>query len=171
MWTRTVILTFLALVFAKTCCAAQTVYNISVVDNATSTVDFTSSATGLDAPKVHPVNASAVDWWYFDVVSTDPNSSASVVFVFASGGLPGLPLRVQATVSFPNGTLTSTEVFAPADSATVTTEENGSSGDWHGSGFNWRYSAHSGAYDISVDSPDLDMKGQIHFQPVRKSVS
>ncbi|KAJ7689381.1 hypothetical protein B0H17DRAFT_1066380 [Mycena rosella] len=165
MWTRPPFLAFIALVFAKTCCTAKTVYNISVVDNAPSTVDFISSDTGLDAPKVRPINASAIDWWYFDVVSTDPKSRASVVVVFSAGGMPGMPLRVQATVSFPNGTLTSTETPVPAESATVTAEGNGSSGDWHGSGITWRYSAPSGTYDILIDSPDLDMKGQIHFQP------
>ncbi|KAJ7225045.1 hypothetical protein C8J57DRAFT_1440143 [Mycena rebaudengoi] len=145
---------------------AKTVYNISVVANGTSEVDFTSSTAGLDAPKVRPINASAIDWWYFDVVSTDPNSRASVVLVFSAvGGVPDMPLRAQATVSFPNGTLTSTETVVPADRATVTTEGNGSSGDWHRSGFTWRYSAHSGAYDIFIDSQDLDMEGQIHFQP------
>ncbi|KAJ6552970.1 hypothetical protein B0H19DRAFT_842716, partial [Mycena capillaripes] len=130
-----------------------------------SEVDYTSSATGLDAPKVHPINASAIDWWYFDVVSTDPKSRASVVVVFGSGGVPGMALRVQATVSFPNGTLTSTDTSVPADSATVVAEGNGSSGDWHGSGFTWRYSALSGAYEISIDSLDLNMKGHIQFHP------
>ncbi|KAJ6486022.1 hypothetical protein DFH09DRAFT_1054425 [Mycena vulgaris] len=164
MWTRTPFLAFIALAFTKTCCTAKTVYNISVVDNGTSEVDFTSSAAGLDAPKIRPINATAIDWWYFDVVSTDPQSRASVVVVFSTGGAPDMPLRVQATVSFPNGTLTSTNTSVPADSATVTTEGNGSSGDWHGSGITWRYSARSGAYDIFIDSPGLDMKGQIHFQ-------
>ncbi|KAF7368356.1 hypothetical protein MVEN_00157200 [Mycena venus] len=117
-----------------------------------------------DAPKICPINAFAIDWWYFGVVSTDPKSRASVVLVFSAVGVPDMPLRVQATVSFPNDTLTSTETVVPADRATVTAEGNGSSGDWHGSGFTWQYSARSGSYDIFIDSPDLDMEGQIHFQ-------
>jgi hypothetical protein len=53
-----------------------------------------------------------------------------------------------------------------ADSATVTVEGNGASGDWHGTGMSWKYYPTSGAYDVLIDSPALDVKGSIHFAPV-----
>ncbi|KAF8123814.1 hypothetical protein K438DRAFT_2003179 [Mycena galopus ATCC 62051] len=53
------------------------VYNIpSTIQNGTSTAVFTSAASGFDAPKVQPINGSVFDWWYFDVVSTDPSVTA-----------------------------------------------------------------------------------------------
>ncbi|KAJ7864258.1 hypothetical protein B0H14DRAFT_3443606 [Mycena olivaceomarginata] len=50
------------------------VYNISAaVSDQPSITTFTSGATDLDAPKVTPINSTAFNWWYFDVVPTDPN--------------------------------------------------------------------------------------------------
>jgi hypothetical protein len=45
---------------------------------------FISYASGLDAPKVIPINASAYDWWYFDAVSDDAEESIVIVFYTAS---------------------------------------------------------------------------------------
>ena len=57
--------------------------------NTTSTVEFTyDSSIGLDAPKVHPVNRTTWDWWYFDVVSDElasgDLSSLAITFFIAS---------------------------------------------------------------------------------------
>ncbi|KAJ7609990.1 hypothetical protein DFH06DRAFT_1374747 [Mycena polygramma] len=151
--------------------AASKIYHIpSAFGNAPSHAQFTSDFTGLDAPKVHPMNDSAFDWWYFDVVSTDPASLASAVIVFYAatptavpGQAPNSTLSVNVWLTFPNGT----QFFAQpeADGATVTVEGDSSSGDWHGSGFAWRYAPQSGSYEILVDAPDIQMKGRIDFQP------
>ncbi|KAJ7444999.1 hypothetical protein B0H11DRAFT_1620022, partial [Mycena galericulata] len=78
---------------------------------------LTSSAVGLDAPKVSPINASSFDWWYFDVVSNEPASDlASVVIIFLTSAqsafltlsgvsAPDSVLSVIIWVTFPNGTL------------------------------------------------------------------
>ncbi|KAJ6502374.1 hypothetical protein C8R45DRAFT_1051388 [Mycena sanguinolenta] len=173
--TRTALLALLGLAFATGCSSARSVCNLpGTVSNGTSQAQFISGATGLNAPKVHPINASAYDLWYFDVVSTDPNSKASVVVVFfdtAPGTFPfvapsNTTLTASLTISFPNGTLASIGLGSePANDATIVADGNGSSGDWNGSGFSWTYNVGSGAYDVFIDSPQLDVKGQIHFQP------
>ncbi|KAJ6548789.1 hypothetical protein B0H19DRAFT_1031982 [Mycena capillaripes] len=154
--------------------SASRVYDIpATVNNDTSTALFTSSAKGLDAPKIHPVNNSAFDWWYFDVVSADPTSVASVVIVFYTSTATAFPFlppsasvtRAQIHVSFPNGTVFT--AFAPADGATVTADDNASSGDWHGSGFKWAAS-HTGtsSYTIFIDAAEIGVQGTIKFHSV-----
>ncbi|KAF7334719.1 hypothetical protein MVEN_02302600 [Mycena venus] len=130
--------------------SASQVYDIpAAVSNRTTTALFTSSSSGLDAPKINPVNNSAFDWWYFDVVSTDPNSVASVV--------------VQISGSFPNGT--PFNMFVNGDGATVTADDNVSSGDWHGTGFKWIHTGNA-TYTIQVDAPDIGVKGTISFHSI-----
>jgi len=173
--TRIALLASIVLGLAHGSSGAKTVYYLSsTVGIGNSQVDFTSSNTGLDSPKIHPVNGSAFDLWYFDVVSTDPTSYASVVVVFydtaptafPAAGSPNTTLLASLAVTFPNGSLSSIGIpSVPADSATVTADGNGSSGNWHGTGFSWKYDAASGAYDVFIDSPSLDVKGQIHFKP------
>ncbi|KAF7364506.1 hypothetical protein MVEN_00319300 [Mycena venus] len=154
------------------CATASEIYQIpSALSNAPSHAQFTSGITGLDAPKVHPINASAFDWWYFDIVSTDPSSFASAVVVFYTASSTAIPsqapsnmtLPVQIWLTFPNGT----QIFAQtqADAATVTAEGDFSSGDWHGSGFAWRHAPNSGSYEILINAPDSQIKGSINFQP------
>jgi hypothetical protein len=48
--------------------------------NFASIAQYISSHNGLDAPHVTPINASAYDWWYFDVVSEYLGYSVVVVF-------------------------------------------------------------------------------------------
>ncbi|KAJ7446110.1 hypothetical protein FB451DRAFT_1188870 [Mycena latifolia] len=157
--------TLVALVQAK-------VYNIpSAVQNGTSQAQFTSTATGLDAPKVHPINGSAFDWWYFDVVSTDPTVLASVVVTFFTSSQPAFPLLdpsdsitvARIWVSFPNGTLW--EAAPTADGATVISDGDTSSGTWHGTGFSW-VGTPAGGYLIVIDAPDAGVKGTISFRSV-----
>jgi hypothetical protein len=152
--------------------SASHVYEIpAAVSNSTSTALFTSSATGLDAPKIQPVNTSAFDWWYFDVVSTEPSSLASVVVVFFTSTATAFPFfapsdsvtLAQITGSFPNGTSFGT--IASADGATVTADENVSSGQWHGTGLSWQHTGDQ-TYTIVVDAPDLGVKGTIEFHLV-----
>ncbi|KAJ7693083.1 hypothetical protein B0H17DRAFT_981939 [Mycena rosella] len=152
--------------------SASHVYHIpSVVSNRSSTAHFTSAASGLDAPKIHPVNSSSFDWWYFDVVSSDPSSLASVVVAFYTTTANAFPFLApsdtvtvaQIAVSFPNGTTFGATVNA--DGATVTSDENLSSGDWHNSGFKWTHTGDS-TYTVVVDAPDIGVKGTISFHSV-----
>ncbi|KAJ6561271.1 hypothetical protein B0H10DRAFT_1966618 [Mycena sp. CBHHK59/15] len=145
------------------------VYHIpSALQNTSSQAQFISSSTGPDAPKVHPINGSAFDWWYFDVVSTD--SLASVVVVFYTTSAAAFPFLgplnsavvAQISGSFANGTLFTAMV--EGDAATVEVKENsGTSGAWHGTGFTWMFDPASG-YSISIDAPEIGVVGTISFK-------
>ncbi|KAJ6508664.1 hypothetical protein C8R45DRAFT_815150 [Mycena sanguinolenta] len=134
-----------------------------------SNVDYIATDSNFNAPHLHPVNTSSYDLWYFDAVSTDPSSNASVVIVFfdiAPGAFPfagsaNSTLTASIATTFPNGTLMAGSVLATH--ATVVAEGEGVSGDWHGSGLYWTYDASSGAYDVFIDAPELAMKGSVHF--------
>ncbi|KAJ7660277.1 hypothetical protein DFH06DRAFT_1194162 [Mycena polygramma] len=167
-----IISTLLAALWLTAASASRTFDIPAAVSNSSSsTALFTSAANGLDEPKIHPVNTSAFDWWYFDVVSTDPKSLASVVVIFYTSSTTAFPFLppsdsttlAQIFVSFPNGTLFN--ATANAESATVRTDENFSSGEWRGTGLKW---AHTGEkrYTVTVDAPDLGMKGWISFRSI-----
>ncbi|KAJ6600369.1 hypothetical protein DFH09DRAFT_1128132, partial [Mycena vulgaris] len=112
-----------------------------------------SGATGLDALKVHPINGSAFDWWYFDAVFTDPAVLSSDVVTFFASSQPAFPLldpsdsitmaRICQWVSFPNGTLWS--AVSNGDGATWT---------WHGTGFSW-VGTPASEYLIAIDAPEV----------------
>ncbi|KAJ7255135.1 hypothetical protein B0H12DRAFT_1114271 [Mycena haematopus] len=168
--TRFFLLSVLA-AFFPSATRGQTYFIPSAVQNGTSQAQFTSGATGLDAPKVHPINASAFDWWYFDVVSTDPASLSSVVVTFFTSPESAFPLlhpsdyitTAYIWVSFPNGTLWSA-VSDADEGASVVAEGDSSQGTWHGAGFSWTGTPALG-YMILVDAPAIGVTGSITFQP------
>ncbi|KAJ7445626.1 hypothetical protein FB451DRAFT_1005018, partial [Mycena latifolia] len=142
----------------------------SIVSTHPSSAHFISGASGLDAPKIHPVNSSTFEWWYFDAVPHDPRSRASVVVVFYTATASAFPFLApagtatlaQIAVTFPNGTAYGATV--PADGATVTADENVSSGDWHNSGFRWTHSGDHSGYTVLIDAPHIGVKGSIRFR-------
>ncbi|KAJ7076688.1 hypothetical protein B0H15DRAFT_941228 [Mycena belliarum] len=162
----------LSTVFATTFGAHDKVFHIpSAPQNGSSKAQFTSTATGLGAPKVHPINASSFDWWYFDVVSSDADVFSSVVVTFFTSSQPAFPLLspsdsivvARIWVSFANGTLW--EATSDGDSATVIADGDASTGTWHGTGFSWAGSPASG-YLITIDAPDAGVTGTISFRSV-----
>ena len=59
--------------------------NIELVPAKTSTshnslVQFISGTNSLDGPKIGPVNDTVFDWWYFDAVAADGETSIVVTF-------------------------------------------------------------------------------------------
>ncbi|KAK7061236.1 Hydroxyneurosporene synthase [Favolaschia claudopus] len=147
-----------------------TTYHLSSdVVHGLSNVDYIAKDTHFNAPHMHPVNSSSYDLWYWDAVSTDPSSNASVVIAFfdvAPGTFPIPPLEgtnLIATIAttFANGSLTF--VSLPATSATVIAQGQGVNGDWHGTGLHFTYDPASGAYDVHVDAPEHGVKGVVHF--------
>jgi hypothetical protein len=145
----------------------QIVSNIpGTVVNATSVAQFTTEKYGFDGPKVSPLNVSAVDWWYFDVVSADAKSAVVIVFQMQAAiigdGVHQLAVDVDAT--FPNGTTVSAR--AVASSAVVTTVGQGSSGVYAGTGMNWAGTPDLSLYTITLDSPELGVTGKVTFKSV-----
>ncbi|KAJ7449423.1 hypothetical protein B0H11DRAFT_2202098 [Mycena galericulata] len=140
----------LAALLALFSSAHGTIYQIPPsIQNESSTAQFTSSAFGIDAPKVSPINASSFDWWYFDVVSKEPTSAlASVVVTFFTSSAAAFPLLSSVSpksdstlsayiwVTFPNGTLWS-GIANGEENATVTSDSDYTTGVWHGTGFSW----------------------------------
>ncbi|KAJ7448677.1 hypothetical protein B0H11DRAFT_2161992 [Mycena galericulata] len=149
--------------------ARGTVFQIPPgIQNGSSIAQFTSSAVGLDAPKVSPINASSFDWWYFDVVSNEPASDlASVVIIFLTSAqsafltlsgvsAPDSVLSVIIWVTFPNGTLWSGTANGEQN-ATVTSDGDNTTGIWHGTGFSWL---------VTIDAPEVGVTGTITFPAV-----
>ncbi|KAJ7042170.1 hypothetical protein C8F04DRAFT_1030619 [Mycena alexandri] len=168
--TRKLVVAFFSVLSLVTGTASHVYHIPAAVGNDSSAALFTSAAADLDGAKIRPVNATAYDWWYFDVVSTDPDSLASVVVVFYTatpGGFPFLPPSDSVTVaqifvSFPNGT--TFNATANADDATVITDNNVSSGEWVGSGLSWNHTGFN--YAVVVDAPDIGVQGTISFNPI-----
>ncbi|KAK5680735.1 hypothetical protein LTR17_027521 [Elasticomyces elasticus] len=64
--------------------AAVTTYLNSTILTTPSTAEFTYPGTGFGGPKIHPVNGTNFDCWYFDAVSSDllEGDLSSVIIVF-----------------------------------------------------------------------------------------
>ncbi|KAJ7749630.1 hypothetical protein B0H16DRAFT_1461039 [Mycena metata] len=151
----------------------QSFYIPSTLKNRTSYTVFESLASGLDGPKVQPINATTFDWWYFDVVSTNPADLSTAVVTFFSTPPGAFPLLTPSTditvavlwISFSNGTLWSTASYA--DGATVKVNGDYTDGTWDDSGLSWT-STESG-YLIEIDAPDAGVTGTISFRTVAPS--
>jgi hypothetical protein len=150
------------------------VYDISAaVGDQSSIATFTSGATDLDAPKVTPINSSAFDWWYFDVVPTDLTSLASIAVVFytaTTAAFKYVPPAdtvavVQITGSFENGT--AFNVFVEGEGgATVTSDGNASSGSWNGTGLGWAHASGPTTYTVELNATQVGVEGTIEFNAV-----
>ncbi|KAJ7748645.1 hypothetical protein B0H16DRAFT_1663509 [Mycena metata] len=139
----------------------QSFYIPSTLQNRTSYTVFESLASGLDGPKVQPINATTFDWWYFDVVSTNPPDLSTAVCIPTPDSVTDITVAVL-WISFPNGTLWSTA--SHADGATVKVNGDYTDGTWDNSGFSWT-SKESG-YLIEIDAPDAGVTGTISFRTV-----
>jgi hypothetical protein len=154
---------------------SETLVVPNTIQTGTSIAQFVSGVSGLDGPKVQPVNATTFDWWYFDAVSKDSLSSIVVVFYLSTDlGFPFLlPLSavsVDIFVSFEDGTL----LFLPindlpstAGEATIVTDGDGSSGSWASTGFQWTSTSDMSQYTVTIDSPLLGISGSLVINSVR----
>ncbi|MCJ1473861.1 hypothetical protein MMC13_002514 [Lambiella insularis] len=131
---------------------------------------FTSTAHGLDAPKVTPVNATSYDWWYFDAVSED--QQYNVVFTFLAAPASGFPssaapdnaiLQAAFFLSYP-GHETSYYTAIPATDATVVSVGNGANGHFEGTGMGFTGTPHMDYYVVYLDSPSIGVKGYMTLQ-------
>jgi len=108
--------------------------------NTTSDVEWTYAGTSLDGPKVHPVNATTFDWWYFDAVSSNlaQGDLSSVVINFYTLSSVAFPsnsntstiLDTSISGTFANGTPFGFDAY-PAH-ATIATYGDSSAGSWGG---------------------------------------
>jgi hypothetical protein len=142
------------------------------VVNGSSHSTLTSGAYGLDAPKITPVNSTSWDWWYFDVVSEDAQSSAVVIFytapetgfVFAAAPTQNI-LEASLSLKLPgNEDLVYITNFA--EKANVVTVKNGASGEWTGTGFSFEGSPDMREYTINIDDKNNGVRGTVTFHSV-----
>ncbi|KAK5683567.1 hypothetical protein LTS10_005100 [Elasticomyces elasticus] len=118
-------------------------YLNSTILTTPSTAEFTYPGTGLDGPKVHPVNGTNFDWWYFDAVSDDlaEGDLSSVIIVFytlSQTAFFGQRLNDSVLAVSIAGTLrdgTPNYINLQPGEATITTLGDSSAGQW-GSGPN-----------------------------------
>ncbi|MCJ1400030.1 hypothetical protein MMC11_003233 [Xylographa trunciseda] len=167
----TVVFVLASLALARPPWVSTHVYSSSTV-NGSSDGLFTSSDYGLDAPKDKTINATSYDWWYFDAVSEDQQSSVVCTFLAAPGtGFPlnQLPdnamLQVIIFVSYPGQPVSSFSML-PATEATVVSVGNGASGHWEGSGVGFVGTPDLSTYVVYVDSPNIGLKGSMTFHSV-----
>lgn len=139
--------------------------------NGPSTVQFTSSSSGFDGPKITNLNATTFDLWYFDVISYDASSSIVIVFFTA-----------EPQALFPGavdlGTADYVEIFVTtddgvnfvtafgADSLTVVTSGDGSSGSLDGGAAGWTGTSDMSRYTVNINAPDQGITGTLTLQSV-----
>lgn len=159
------------------CASVQAATTINVPNQiafGNSVAQFVSGASGLDGPKVSPVNATSFDWWYFDAVAEDSSKAVVVVFYLSTTlGFPFVPplstLSVDIFASWEDGSL----AFLPQNSlpfeagtATITTDGDGASGIWKGTGFEFQGTPDLSSYTVTVDSPALGVQGTLKLKSV-----
>jgi hypothetical protein len=139
------------------------------VSNDNAVAQFTSDFFGPDALKISPITPTVNGWWYFDAV--DENLEGEVdVFLYYS---PGLALNlstvsVSIAAHFANGT--AFDATAIAESAVITTDEYGSSGEFTGTGVSWTGAPCNKLYEIRLNSPELGVSGCITLEAVSTHV-
>ncbi|KAK2765076.1 hypothetical protein FQN54_008775 [Arachnomyces sp. PD_36] len=148
-----------------------------------------SPFSGIDGPNVLPINNTAFDWWYFDVVALPDSQSssetnetndslASIVVTLFSATNEGFPflaptadaenvLTAYFWVTFPNGTLVSRYVHGETAAKVVTSPQGGSSGKFDSTGFSWEGEGDMSRYRIDVDAMDIvGLKGVIELETI-----
>lgn len=116
-------------------------------------VPTSSSDSPFDGPKIGAVNSTAFDWWYFDAVSHQGDSQITIVFYRAAGlfddPVPSVNY-IEVTITFPNGT--SFDTFFFGTTSEVTTNGEGASGNWDGTGASFEGKADLSKYTIQIQN-------------------
>jgi hypothetical protein len=165
---------FVALVpAALSQCFPDTMNFSPITSIGTPQVQFTSCPSQADGPRIDKLGLSTFDWWYFDAVSTDGSQAFTVIF-FTSSAIGFSfdffsavdPLNVWVFASFGDGSPAS--VFpVPAVSVTTTTNGDGASGDWHGSGISFKGEPDLSSYVVKLDNPVIGLTGTFTLKSVR----
>jgi hypothetical protein len=176
------LLIFLSLAMAQL--SPVSIYDITIPSTPSpnlSLATFTTPSTllsTLSKPKVHPINTTVFDWWYFDAVSSsDPNVSVVItLFTSTATAFPFLPSNSNSNsstdsvllsyiwISFPNGTTYAS--YADASTATVDAVCGVTQGIWHDSGVSW-IGSEEGEYEILIQGGALGVTGSMRLSSVR----
>ncbi|KAJ1547796.1 hypothetical protein HK405_004902 [Cladochytrium tenue] len=169
--------------FSGECCHPS-VYNLTnILYNGAVDVEFESlescNRQHIDGPKLLPrPNSTTFDWWYFDVVSSDPNSNASMTVIFfestskaftaIADSADGFSSVVLAGV-FDNGTVFNSGATASAGSdgaVLITSSASGISGDWTSTGFEFSSSGGFDEYTVRIDNSEIGVYGEMTLTSV-----
>lgn len=141
--------------------------------NKPSTILTNSLQSPLDAVKFDFINGTSYQWWYFDVVSYDLQSSITFTFYIGSYVEPNnnpseVPTYVGVDGKFPNDRLFSIPVI-PVTDITINTVGQGSSSLWEGlaSSCSWTGTADLSMYEITIAAPEYGVDGSIILNSVR----
>jgi hypothetical protein len=175
----TMFLLLISLSLALAHLSPVSIYNITIPSAPSpnlSLASFTTPSTllsTLSKPKVHPINATVFDWWYFDAVSSSNPNVSVVITLFTSTptAFPFLPssrtdsvLLSYIWISFPNGTTYAR--YADASTATVDAVCGVTQGIWHDSGVSFTGSE-EGEYEILIQGGALGVTGSMRLSSVR----
>ncbi|KAJ3810481.1 hypothetical protein EV368DRAFT_73417 [Lentinula lateritia] len=133
---------------------------------------YTSSASSFDSLKISNVNSTTYEWYYFDAISDDGSYSVVATFfvapdtAFPFTGSSTMTLEVLLSVQTPDS-----DVFylsgAFATDAQVTTDGDGASGVWEGTGLSFNGSSDMSSYEVVIDSADvMGVTGTISMQSI-----
>ncbi|KAK6069258.1 hydroxyneuurosporene synthase domain-containing protein [Seiridium cupressi] len=144
---------------------------------------WTAGAQGFDAPKVQPINSTAYDWWYFDIVSSSQNNDTAglpsfvVVFYTATAGgfTPLISLAqngynsmdlVQITAGYGNGT--TFEASLNGTQATLTTCGDFTRGAFVGDAgaANFSGSSDLSFYIVTIHAPEMGIVGSLELKSI-----
>ncbi|EZF58012.1 hypothetical protein H104_08799 [Trichophyton rubrum CBS 289.86] len=135
-----------------------------------SKAQFLSGEGDFDSPKLNFVNETVYDWWYFDAVSDDGDSSITVCFFTSSStAFPFLVpnkgiLPVYIWASFPNGTVSVYAVHS--QKAVIETSRDGYAGIYHPIEMGWQGSADLSRYRVFFNDTVHGIKGTFDIRSV-----
>ena len=146
----------------------------SKAGNGSATYDTRTTTSGFDDPKVHNVNSTSYDWWYFDARINEGSGNSSLVVMFwiqaplsileQAQDLPSITF-VEVCGTFENGTMFN--YFEFAEQAVITTNGDGTSGDWQGTGAEWIGTEDMSKYDIKLNLSSVGIEGTLGLNSVR----
>jgi hypothetical protein len=145
--------------------------------NMPSTILTNSLQSPLDGVKFDFINGTSYQWWYFDVVSYDLQSSITFTFYIGSFDVPNsdpseIPTFVGVDGILPNGQLFSIPVI-PVTDITINTVGQGSTSLWEGSASScgWIGSPDLSMYEITIAAPEYGVQGSLTLNSVRNLIS
>jgi hypothetical protein len=111
----------------------------------------TTAESSFDGPMIGGINATSLEWWYFDAVSENGEQQITVVFYRSQyfSGLPEINF-VEVVMVWPNGTTGRYEFGA--NSSSVTTTGYGASGVWNGTGLAFTGTSTLSEYTITFNN-------------------
>ncbi|KAL2836924.1 hypothetical protein BJY01DRAFT_251717 [Aspergillus pseudoustus] len=139
-----------------------------------SHVQWISGADGFDGVKVHPINRTTYDWWYFDLVQeldAGVGNQASMSITIRNSGQNGaLPNNfttdnfINLDMTWPNGSAHSWVLMAK--DAVITTPEgaDGTSGVWLSSGVSFVGAPDLSRYEVYINAPEQGIVGSLFIE-------